>query len=109
MAGPGRGCPARKQCPHVQIPRLRSTLARLAASACCLCSRPGAVSLAWRQPPPRPSLGRPARNQHPLLLLTTRPLGIGVLNLFVVAAIVFRATEGPAGQRLFDAVLGRQC
>jgi peptide/nickel transport system permease protein len=48
----------------------------------------------------------PARNEHPLLLLTTRRLGIGVLTLFVVAAIVFLATEVLPGNAAY-AVLGR--
>ena len=46
------------------------------------------------------------RREHPLLLLTTRRLGIGVLTLFVVSAIVFLATEVLPGNAAY-AVLGR--
>jgi peptide/nickel transport system permease protein len=48
----------------------------------------------------------PARNEHPLLLLTTRRLGVGVLTLFVVSAIVFWATQVLPGNAAY-AVLGR--
>jgi peptide/nickel transport system permease protein len=47
-----------------------------------------------------------ARSEHPLLLLTTRRLGVGVLTLFVVSAIVFLATEVLPGNAAY-AVLGR--
>jgi peptide/nickel transport system permease protein len=46
------------------------------------------------------------RNEHPLLALTARRLGIGVITLFVVSVIVFLATEVLPGNAAF-AVLGR--
>jgi peptide/nickel transport system permease protein len=46
------------------------------------------------------------RNEHPLLALTARRLGIGVITLFVVSAIVFLATEVLPGNAAY-AVLGR--
>jgi peptide/nickel transport system permease protein len=48
----------------------------------------------------------PPRREHPLLLLTARRLGTGVLTLFVVSAIVFLATEVLPGNAAY-AVLGR--
>jgi peptide/nickel transport system permease protein len=46
------------------------------------------------------------RNEHPLLALTGRRLGIGVITLFAVSAVVFLATEVLPGNAAF-AVLGR--
>lgn len=46
------------------------------------------------------------RNEHPLLALTARRLGIGVITLFAVSVVVFLATEVLPGNAAY-AVLGR--
>jgi peptide/nickel transport system permease protein len=46
------------------------------------------------------------RNGHPLLALTARRLGIGVITLFAVSVVVFLATEVLPGNAAY-AVLGR--
>jgi peptide/nickel transport system permease protein len=48
----------------------------------------------------------PRRNDHPLLALTARRLGIGVITLFAVSVVVFLATEVLPGNAAY-AVLGR--
>jgi peptide/nickel transport system permease protein len=48
----------------------------------------------------------PVRNEHPLLMLTARRLGFGVITLFVVSVIVFWATQVLPGNAAY-AVLGR--
>src|SRR5215472_4678819 len=48
----------------------------------------------------------PGRNEHPLLMLTARRLGVGVITLLVVSMIVFLATEVLPGNAAY-AVLGR--
>src|SRR5712692_1932139 len=54
--------------------------------------------------PTEPAVSGPS--EHPLLSLTARRLGIGVITLFVVSVIVFLATEILPGNAAF-AVLGR--
>ena len=54
--------------------------------------------------PAEPAVSGPS--EHPLLALTARRLGIGVMTLFVVSVIVFLATEILPGNAAF-AVLGR--
>jgi peptide/nickel transport system permease protein len=48
----------------------------------------------------------PGRHEHPLVALTGRRLGIGVITLFAVSVIVFLATEVLPGNAAF-AILGR--
>jgi peptide/nickel transport system permease protein len=55
---------------------------------------------------PAEQIAAPARRDHPLLVLTARRLGIGVITLFAVSAIVFLATEVLPGNAAY-AVLGR--
>ena len=65
-----------------------------------------ATATAPAEPTATPEPSIPGQDEHPLLMLTTRRLGVGVITLFVVSVIVFLATEVLPGNAAY-AVLGR--
>ena len=48
-----------------------------------------ATATAPAEPAAAPEPSTPGQDEHPLLMLTARRLGVGVITLFVVSVIVF--------------------